>query len=118
MVAIWIKLQMICKWSSWCHCYPHHLLCYQNLKSVILLVQDYPEFSGKDAIKCVCIYMYYKKSPNRGLRSSPHLDPDLVWPWKSYRREWHIDLNKYHYLVCGCIEYDCGHTFGRTYVRT
>jgi len=35
-----------------------------------------------------------------------------------------IDLNKYHYLVCGCIEFDCGRTdvrrptYGRTDVRT
>jgi len=37
-------------------------------------------------------------------------------------RECLIDLNKYHYLVCGCIEFDCGHTdvrmYGSTYVRT
>jgi len=33
-----------------------------------------------------------KNSPNRGLRSSPDLDPDLGWPWKSYRRECLIDL--------------------------
>jgi len=33
--------------------------------------------------------MFLKKnSPNRGLRSSPDLDPDLGWPWKSYCREW------------------------------
>jgi len=50
--------------------------------------------------------------------SSPDLDPDLGWPWKSYLRECHIDLNKYHYLVCGCIEFDCGRTDVRTYVRT
>jgi len=37
---------------------------------------------------------FVKNSPNRGLRSSPHLDPDLGWPWKSYRRERLIDLNK------------------------
>jgi len=55
-----------------------------------------------------------KNSPKRGLRSSPDLDPDLVWPWNSYRRECLISLNKYHYLVCGCIEFDCGRTYGRT----
>jgi len=33
-----------------------------------------------------------KNSPNRKLRSSPHFDPDLGWPWKSYRREYLIDL--------------------------
>jgi len=25
-----------------------------------------------------------------------------------------IDLNKYHYLVCGCIVFDC--TYGRTFL--
>jgi len=33
-----------------------------------------------------------KNSPDRGLRSFPHLDRDLRWPWKSYRRECLIDL--------------------------
>ena len=33
-----------------------------------------------------------KNSPERGLRSSPDLDPDLGWPWKSYRRECLIDI--------------------------
>jgi len=28
-----------------------------------------------------------RPSPERGLRSSPDLYPDLGWPWKSYRRE-------------------------------
>jgi len=36
--------------------------------------------------------MNCKNSSEKGLRSSPHLDPDLGWPWKSYRREWLIDL--------------------------
>ena len=31
-----------------------------------------------------------KNSPERGLRSSPHLDPDLGWPWKSYHREMNV----------------------------
>jgi len=44
--------------------------------------------------------------------------PDLGWCWKSYRRECLIDLNKYHYLVCGCIVFDCGRTDVRTYGRT
>ena len=60
-----------------------------------------------------------KNSPDKGLMSSPHLDPHLGWPWKSYRRECFIDLNKYHYLVCGCIEFDCGRTYDvRTDIRT
>jgi len=33
-----------------------------------------------------------KNSPIRGLRSSPDLDHDLGWPWKSYRRECLINL--------------------------
>jgi len=48
------------------------------------------------------------------LKVSCDLDPDLGWPWKWYRREWLIDLKKYHYLVCGCIEFDCGCTDVRT----
>jgi len=56
-----------------------------------------------------------KNSPERGLRSSPHLDPDIGWPWKSYRRECLIDPNNHHCLVCGCIEFDCGRADVRTY---
>ena len=44
------------------------------------------------------------------------LDPDLGWPWKSYCRECLIDHNKYHYLVCGCIESDCGQTHEWTFL--
>ena len=58
-----------------------------------------------------------KNSAERVLRSSPDLDPDLGWPWKSYRRECLIDLHKYHCLVCGCIVFDSGRTDpGRTFL--
>jgi len=50
------------------------------------------------------------------LQVSRDLDPDLEWPWKSYRRECLIDPNKYHYLACGCIEFDW--TYGCKYGRT
>jgi len=36
----------------------------------------------------------------------------------SYGRECLIDPNKYHYLVCGCIEFDCGHMDIRMDVQT
>ena len=36
----------------------------------------------------------------------------------SYRRECLIDLNKYHYLVCGCVVFHCGRTDVRTHGRT
>ena len=37
---------------------------------------------------------------------------------KSYGRECLIDPNKFQYLVCGCIVFDCGRTYVRTYGRT
>jgi len=37
---------------------------------------------------------------------------------ESHRRECLIDLNKYHYLVCGCIEFDAGRTDVRSYTYT
>jgi len=52
---------------------------------------------------------------------SRDLDPNLGWPWKSYRRQCLIDPNKFHYLVCGCIEFDCGRrptSYVRDVVRT
>ena len=54
----------------------------------------------------------------RGDRLSPELDRDLGWPWMSYRRECLINLNKYHYLVCGCIVFHCGRTDRRTDIFT
>jgi len=45
-------------------------------------------------------------------------DPDLGWPWKSYHRECLIDPNKYHYLICGCVEFVDVRTDGRTYGQT
>jgi len=35
---------------------------------------------------------------------------------KVYHRECLIDLNKYYYLVCGWIVFDCGHTDGQTFL--
>jgi len=37
---------------------------------------------------------------------------------ESCRCESVIDLNKYHYLVCGCIEFDCERTYGWMDVQT
>ena len=37
---------------------------------------------------------------------------------KSHIIECLFDPNKYHYLVFGCIEFDCGRTYVQTDVRT
>ena len=59
-----------------------------------------------------------KNSSDRGLRSSPDLD------LTSDNLESHIIVNVsstltniFHYLVCGCIVFDCGRTDGRTFYR-
>jgi len=36
--------------------------------------------------------IYTKNSPERGPRSSPDLDPDLRWPWKSSSWMYHWPL--------------------------
>jgi len=38
-----------------------------------------------------------------------HVTLTLTWDdLESHRRECIVDLNKYHYLVCGCIMFHCG----------
>jgi len=56
-------------------------LCYWTFLLFILLLASERVYMEHN------VPSFKKNSPERGLRSSPDLDPDLRWPWKSYRRE-------------------------------
>ena len=46
------EVQMICIWSSWCHC--HTIIsCFIKIQTGILLVSAYLIFPGKEAVKWV-----------------------------------------------------------------
>ena len=63
---------------------------YRIHSSSIIAVRMHQNWQTLD---CRGLNVKFKKnSPDRGLRSSPHLDPNLGWPWKSHYREWLIDL--------------------------
>jgi len=131
-LSVWDKVQ-ICIWPSWCHCHSPSLAPV-NPDWFYLSGTGSPSCPRQRAIKRVLLLLFshtftttkghayklqatvWENSLKRGLRSSPDLDPDLGWPWKSYRRECLIDLNKYHYLVCGCIVFHCWRTDGRTFL--
>jgi len=50
-LSVWIEMQMICIWSSWCHCHPV-INCFIKIRICLtFLVLAYPGFPGKEAIK-------------------------------------------------------------------
>jgi len=54
-LSVWNEVQMICIWSSWCHC--HHIVsCFIEIQnSLTFLVPAYPGCPGKEAIKWVIV---------------------------------------------------------------
>ena len=49
--SVWNKVQVICKWSSWCHCHPI-ISCFIKIQNgLIFLVPTYPACPGKEAVK-------------------------------------------------------------------
>ena len=52
-LSIWSKVQMICTWSSWCHCHPI-VSCFVKIPiGLTFLVLGYPAYPGKEAVKQV-----------------------------------------------------------------
>ena len=45
--SVWSKVQIVCKWSSWCHCHPHHLLPHLNPDWLYLSGTGLPRLSWK-----------------------------------------------------------------------
>jgi len=52
-LSVWSEVQMICIWSSWCHC--HHIIsCFIKIRTgLTFLVLAYPGFHRKEAVKRV-----------------------------------------------------------------
>jgi len=52
-LSVWQEVQMICIWSSWCHCHPI-VSCFIKIQNgLTFLVPAYPGCPGKEAIKPV-----------------------------------------------------------------
>ena len=87
-LATWEYTRCTIKPTVWKHNDIHTIRSTQRTCITMLLEED------RATIQATCI----KNSPDRGLRSSPDLDPDLGWPWKSYRHKCLIDLyTKFHW---------------------
>jgi len=62
-LSVWSELQMICIWTSWCHCHSIVSFFIKIQISLTFLVPAYPGCPGKQAVKRnVCNYvsiLYY-----------------------------------------------------------
>jgi len=60
-LSVWSEVQMIWRWSSWCHCHPI-MSCFIKIQhGLIFLVPAYPGCPGKEADK----WMSFCKRPVR-----------------------------------------------------
>jgi len=80
-LSVWSEVQMICMWSSWCHCHPI-ISCSSKIRIGLTLtfrLPSYPGCPGKRAIKWVyvCPYMH---------TTSPSPPVDNVWAMRIARR--------------------------------
>jgi len=59
-ISVWSEVQVICIWSSWCHCHPI-ICCFIKIQiGLTFLVPAYPRCPGKEAIKwTVCRRIQY-----------------------------------------------------------
>jgi len=55
-LSVWSKVQMLCIWSSWCHCHPIFSCFIKIQTGLTLLVPAYPCCPGKEAIKQVSVW--------------------------------------------------------------
>jgi len=54
-LSVWSEVQMICIWSSWCHCHPI-ISCFIKIKiGLTFLVPAYLGYPGKEAMKRVYV---------------------------------------------------------------
>jgi len=55
-LSVWSEVQMICIWSSWCHCHPI-MSCFIKIKiGLTFLVLSYPGCPDMYAVKWVSVY--------------------------------------------------------------
>ena len=57
---VWSEVQIVCIWSSWCHCIPkpHCLLPHLIQTGFTFLILAYPGCPGKDAVKRSVVVFY------------------------------------------------------------
>jgi len=59
-LSVWSEVQVICIWSSWCHCHPI-ISCFIKIQiGLNFLVSAYPGCPGKEALKWVSVYCCHK----------------------------------------------------------
>jgi len=58
-LSVWSEVQMICIWSSCCHCHPIISCCSKIQNGLTFLVPAYPGCPGKETIKrlSVCLLL-------------------------------------------------------------
>jgi len=63
-LSIWSEVQIICIWSSWCHCMPkpHNFLPLLHPDWFYLSGTSLSRLSWKRPFKCVCVYFKIKNS--------------------------------------------------------
>jgi len=56
LLSVWSEVQMICIWSSWCHCHPV-ISCFVKIQNgLTFLVPAYPGCRGDEAVKWVSLH--------------------------------------------------------------
>jgi len=63
MVICMEEVQMICIWSSWCHCHPTVSCLIKIQIGFTFLASAYPGFPGKEAAKRVSVCLVLEKNP-------------------------------------------------------
>ena len=64
-MSVWSKVQMICIWSSWCHCHPI-ISCFIKIHiSLTFLVVAYTGCPRKEAVKRVSVCSQHPKSSTK-----------------------------------------------------
>jgi len=56
-LSLWSEMQMMCIWSSWCHCHPIISCCMKIQIGLTFLMPAYPGCSGKEAVKRASLCM-------------------------------------------------------------
>jgi len=59
-LSVWSKVQVICIWSSWCHCHPV-ISCFIKIQNhLTFLVPAYPGCPGKEAAtRRMCVFVFH-----------------------------------------------------------
>ena len=59
MLAVCSEVQMVCIWSTWCHCHPIISFSSKIQIGSTFLVPAYPDCPGKEAVKRASVCLFY-----------------------------------------------------------